>query len=172
MRGSESERVVEQISDGAFEQVGVGTNLSVAAAADSNVMIVCDRLIKCCDFFYCRACIELLACDRFTRRIHASDKKQIIHNPGEPLAFGNGGFDGLAIVRSGAISREGNLRFAQHIGDRCSQLVCKIGRELREPGKRIVETFEHLVESDCERLQLVRPPGGTDTLLQLVWPDS
>ena len=76
------------------------------------------------------------------------------------------------ILGSSAISREGNLRFAQHIGDRRSKLVREIGGELREPGKRIVETFEHLVESDSERLQLARPPGGTNTLLQLVWPDS
>jgi hypothetical protein len=136
------------------------------------MMIVCDGLIKLCDFLHCCACIEPLPCDRFTRRIHARDKKQIVHDPGKSFAFGNGGFDGLAIVGSGAISREGNLCFAQHIGDRRSKLVRKIGRELRESGKRIIETFEHLVESNCERLQLVRPPDGTDTLLQLVWPDS
>src|SRR6266550_5931415 len=172
MRGSESQRVIEQISQGAFEQVRVSINLSVAAAIDRNIVIVCDHLIKSRDFLDRGARIEPLSCDRFTRGIHASDKKQIIHNPGEPLAFGNGGFDGLAIVGSGAISREGNLRFAQHIGDRRSKLVREIGGKLREPGKRIVEAFKHLVESDCEGLQLAWPPGGTDTLLQLVWPDS
>ena len=133
--------------------------------------IVCDGLIKLCNFLNFCACIELLPCDRFTRRIHACDKKQIIHDPGKPFAFGDGGFDDLAIVGCSAISREGNLRFAQHIGDRRSQFVREIGGKLREPRERIVEAFKHLVESDCERLQLARPPGGTNTLLQLVWPD-
>ena len=147
-------------------------NLSLATAANRNVMIVCDRLIKRRNFFDCRACIEPLSCDRFTRRIHARDKKQIVHDPGKPFAFGDGGFDSLAIVGSGAISREGNLRFAQHIGDRRSQFVREIGGKLREPRKRIVEAFKHLVESNCEGLKLARPAGGTNTLLQLVWPDS
>ena len=135
-------------------------------------MIVCGGLIKLSDFLHGRARIEPLPCDRFTRRTHACDKKQIVHDPGKPFAFRNGGFDGLAILGSGAISRKGNLRFAQHIGNRRPQLVREIGRKLREPGKRIVETFEHLVESGGERLQLARPPSGTDRLLQLVWPDS
>src|SRR6266481_412229 len=147
-------------------------NLSVAAAIDRNTVIVRDHLIERCDFFYCCTCVEPLSCDRFTRRIHARDKKQTVHDPGKPFAFGNGGFDSLAIVGSGAISREGNLAFAEHIGDRRSKLVREIGGKLREPGKRIVEAFKHLVESDCERLQLAWPPGGTDTLLQLDWPDS
>ena len=59
----------------------------------------------------------------FTRGIHACHKKQIVHDPREPLAFGNGGFDGLAIVGSGAFVRESYLRFAQHVGDGRPQLV-------------------------------------------------
>src|SRR4051794_36359805 len=101
--------------------------------------IVCDSLIKLYDFLHCRSRIERLPRDGFTRCIYASDKKQIVHIPRKPFAFGNGGFDGLAELGSSAISREGNLRFPQHISDRRSQLVREIGGKLREPGKRIVE---------------------------------
>src|SRR5947199_7118780 len=108
MRGSESQRVIEQISQGAFEQVWVGMNLSVAAAIDRNMVIVRDHLIERCDFFYCCTCVEPLSSDRFTRRIHARDKKQIVHDPGKPFAFDHGGFDGLAIFNSGTLPRESN----------------------------------------------------------------
>src|SRR6266576_4335380 len=111
MRGSESQRVVEQISQRALEQVWVGINLAVAAAIDRNIVIVCDRLIKSRDFLDRGARIESLPRNRFASCVHPRDKKQIVHDSGEPFAFGNGGFDGLAIVGSGAISREGNLRF-------------------------------------------------------------
>src|SRR5438093_2275244 len=169
--GSESQCVIEQISHGAFEQIEVGINLSVAAATDRDVMIVRDRLIKGCDFFDCRSGIKPRARDRFAGCVYAGDKEQIIYDPREPFALGDGGFDGLAILGSRALSRESNLRFAQHIGDGRSQLVREVGGELREARKRIVESRKHLVESHRERLKLARPPSGTDALLQLLRPN-
>src|SRR5262249_38960578 len=73
--GGEAQCVIEQISHGAFKQIRVGINLSVAAAADRDVVIVRNRLIEGCDFFDRGARIELLARDRFARCVHAGDKK-------------------------------------------------------------------------------------------------
>src|SRR5215472_9307578 len=68
--GSEAKRVIEQISHGALEQVGIGIDLSFAATTDCNVMIVRDRLIKRRNFLHGLARIESLSRDRFARGIH------------------------------------------------------------------------------------------------------
>src|SRR6266480_6077457 len=77
VRRREAQRVVEQISHGALKQVGVGINLSLTAATDRDVTILRDGLIKRCNFLQGRARIELLSRNRFTRRIHPRDEKQI-----------------------------------------------------------------------------------------------
>src|SRR5438046_1271863 len=73
--GSESQRVIEQISHRAFEQVGVGINLSIAAATNCHVTILRQRLIERCDLFDRSARVELLQRDRFARGIDPRDKK-------------------------------------------------------------------------------------------------
>ena len=145
--------------------------MSVAAAIDRDVTIVRDRLIERCNFFYCRARVESRARNRFARGVHARDKKQIIHDSGEPFAFSDGGLNGLAILGSGAIACESDLRFAQHIGNGRSQFVSEIGGELREPRKRIVKPVEHLVERDGKRSKLAWPTGRSEAFLQVSGPD-
>ena len=69
----ETQRVIEEVGQSSFKQVRVGMDLSVAAAGDCYMMIVCDRLIKRRDFFDCCTRIESLPCDRFTR-----DRKSVV----------------------------------------------------------------------------------------------
>ena len=130
-----SERVIEQISHDPLKQIRVGVNLSLATALDRHVVIVCHHLVERGDLFDRCACIEALPRDWFTGRIHACHEEQIVYDPGKPLTLANGRFDNLAVLGGGAISRKGDLRFAEHIGDRRSKFVRKIGRELREPGE-------------------------------------
>ena len=47
----------------------------------------------------------------------------------------------------------------------------EIGGELREPCEGIVESLEHFVEGDRQRLKFARPSCGTNMLLQMVRPD-
>src|SRR6266498_2780810 len=142
---SETQRVIEQISHGALEQVRIGVNLTFAAATDRDVTIVRDRLIKRCNFLHGCARIESLSRDRFARCVHSRNEKQIIHDSGEPFAFANRGLDRFTVFGSRAIPRKSNLRFAHHIGDGRSQLVGEVGRKLREPRERIVEALEHVI---------------------------
>ena len=75
MLGSEPQRIIEQISHGAFEQVWVGTNLFIAAATNRDVTILRHRLIERCDLFDRSSRVELLPRDRFARGIDPRDKE-------------------------------------------------------------------------------------------------
>ena len=48
----------------------------------------------------------------------------------------------------------------------------EVGRELREPGKRIFESVQHVVESDRDRLQFARPFRRKDALVEPVRADA
>src|SRR5881275_287892 len=68
---SKPQRVIEEISDRALEQVRVRMNLAFSAAADGDASLFRDCLIKRRNFIHCCARIESLSRDWFTRRVHA-----------------------------------------------------------------------------------------------------
>ena len=70
----------------------------------------------------------------------------------------------IGILGSGAVARKSNLRFAEHVRDGRSQLVCEIGGELREPCEGIVKSLEHFVEGDRQWLEFAGPSCGTNML--------
>ena len=73
-------------------------------------------------------------------------------------------------ILRGAVARQSDLRFTQHICDGSAQFVCEVGGELRKPCKGIIKSLEHFIESDGQGLKFGGQLAGPTRSSRCVGP--
>src|SRR6476646_12002728 len=105
--------------------------------------------------------------DLALRRFRASEKKQVVDDPGKSGALRHARFDHRYIFVRRTLASQRHLGFAANIGQWSTQFMGEIGRELGETGEGTLEPVEHVVEGDRDRLQLPRPFCRRNSLVKL-----
>src|SRR5690348_8004918 len=165
----ESQRVLDQIADGAIEQKRVRKNFPAAFTFYRDVSVFGRYFVERANFIESEAAIESRPVHLLFGRFGAGEKQQVINDPGQTLALRRRRFDDASIFFRRAIASQSNLSFAEHVADRRSQFVREIGGKLGKSRERIFQSTKHIVERGGQGTQLGRPEFGINPFVQVRW---